>query len=121
MLQVFAERSERDVGGWVTPYLLTKEHAFLCGYAYSVSDPILTKIGPGSIVPHGTSEAGGFGLSVTEVGDCEGVIVYWLQQPGGTVFITGEQGYTTHHFEGRPSEFITRASTAVGRKRLKFS
>lgn len=32
MLRLFAERSERDVGGWPTPYLLTREAVFLCGY-----------------------------------------------------------------------------------------
>jgi hypothetical protein len=64
MLRLFAERSERDVGGWPVPYHLTDDGAFSCGYAYSASDPILTKIGPGSIVPHGTAEAGGFGLLV---------------------------------------------------------
>ena len=42
MLRLFAERAERDVGGWPIPYFLTREGAFLCGYGYSVSDPILT-------------------------------------------------------------------------------
>jgi hypothetical protein len=116
MLQVFAERSERDVGGWATGYFLTKDGAFLCGYGYSVSDPILTKIGPGSVVPHGTADAGGFGLSVTEFGERQGVVVYWLQQPGGTVFVRSEHGYQTHRFAGGPTEFITRASAALDRK-----
>jgi hypothetical protein len=86
MLRLFAERSERDVGGWPLAYHLTSHGAFLSGYSYSASDPILTKIGPGSVVPHGTTEAGGFGLSVTELGHGDGVIVYWLQQPGGASF-----------------------------------
>jgi hypothetical protein len=38
MLRLFAERSERDVGGWPVPYHLTGGGAFLCGYAYSASD-----------------------------------------------------------------------------------
>jgi hypothetical protein len=104
MLRLFAERSERDVGGWVTPYYLTREGACLCGYGYAVSDPILSKIGPGSIIPHGTAEAGGFGLSVTELGVLQGVIVYWLQLPGGIAYLRTGNGYTAYNIQGgRPS------------------
>jgi hypothetical protein len=115
MLRVFAERSERDVGGWVTPYFLTSVGAFLCAYAYAVSDPILTKIGPGASIPHGTAEAGGFGLSVTEIGNSEGIAVYWLQQPGGLIFIRSRAGYQVHRIEGTPSEFTERASSVCGK------
>src|SRR6266571_4959534 len=87
MLRLFAERSERAVGGWVTPYYLTREGAFLCGYGYAVSGPVLTRIGPGSTVPHGTAEAGDFELSLTELGVLRGVIVYWLQRPEGAMFL----------------------------------
>jgi hypothetical protein len=116
LLRVFAERTERDVGGWVTGYFLCKDGAFLCGYGYAVSDPILKKVGPGSAVPHGTAAAGGFGLSVTEFRAREGVVVYWLQRPGGTVFVKEPDGYAEHDFEGTPSEFLARASEALGRK-----
>jgi hypothetical protein len=114
MLRLFAERSERDVGGWPVAYHLTAEGAFLCGYVYSVSDPILTKIGPGSILPHGTAEAGGFGLSVTELGRGDGAVVYWHQQPGGSVFRRINEGYEVLKFDGTPSQFKERASAAVG-------
>jgi hypothetical protein len=114
MLRLFAERSERDVGGWPVPYHLTGGGAFFCGYVYSASDPILTKIGPGSIVPHGTAEAGGFGLSVTELGKGDGLVVYWRQQPGGTVYRRTADGYEVLKFEGTPSQFKERASAAVG-------
>jgi hypothetical protein len=114
MLRLFAERHERDVGGWPVPYHLTSEGAFLCGYGYSVSDPILAQIGPGSLVPHGTAEAGGFDLSVTELGKGEGVVVYWHQQPGGTVFRRTADGYEVLKFEGTPSLFKQRASDALG-------
>jgi hypothetical protein len=116
MLRLFAERSERDVGGWVTPYFLSSTGAFLCGYGYAVSDPILTKIGPGSEIPHGTAEEGGFGLSVTELGHGMGVVVYWLQQPGGTVFVRRHFGYEPRSFDGRPSEFIECASASTGQQ-----
>ena len=115
MLRLFAERSERDVGGWPVAYHLNGEGVFLCGYVYSVSDPILTKIGPGSIVPPGTAEAGGFGLSVTELGRGDGVVVYWLQQPGGSVFRRTADGYEVLKFDGSPSQFKERASAALGR------
>src|SRR5262249_16571206 len=114
MLRLFAERSERDVGGWPVPYHLTGDGPFLCGYFYSASDPILTRIGPGSIVPHGTAEAGGFGLSVTELGQGHGVVVYWHQQPGGAVYKRTADGYEALKFEGTPSLFKERASGAVG-------
>jgi hypothetical protein len=116
LLRVFAERVERDVGGWVTAYFLTKDGTFLCGYGYAVSDPILTQLGPGSAVPHGTAEAGGFGLSVTELGERNGVVVYWLQMPGGVVFVREPETYTEHEFKGAPSEFISSATVALGRK-----
>ena len=116
LLRVFAERADRDVGGWVIAYFLTQDGAFLCGHGYAVSDPILTKVGPGSAVPHGTAQAGGFGLSVTELGEREGVVVYWLQRPGGTVFVKGPEGYAEYDFEGGPSDFIAAASAALGRK-----
>jgi hypothetical protein len=116
LLRIFAERSERDVGGWVTTYLLTQAGAHLCGYVYAVSDPILSRIGPGSGLPHGTAEEGGFGLSVTELGDREGVIIYWLQMPGGTVFVRQPNGYKKYEFNGTPSDFIANASAALGRK-----
>ena len=114
MLRLFAERHERDVGGWPVPYHLTSEGAFLCGYGYSVSDPILTQIGPGLLVPHGTAEAGGFGLSVTELGKGEGVVVYWHQQPGGTVFRRTADGYEVLKFEGNA---FTIQTARVGRIR----
>jgi hypothetical protein len=114
MLCLFAERSERDVGGWPVPYFLTSEGAFFCGYGYSVSDPILRKIGPGSALPHGTPEAGGFGLSVTEISPGKGMVVYWLQRPGGMVFLRTADGYSAQCFEGPPSHFKQAAFSAVG-------
>ena len=116
MLRLFAERTEKDVGGWVTPYHLTRDGAFLCSYGYAVSDPILSKIGPGSIIPHGTVEAGGFGLSLTELGVLQGVVVYWLQRPGGTVFLKAANGYEARDFEGTPADFVEKASQGVGQR-----
>lgn len=116
MLRLFAERAEHDVGGWPVPYLLTAQGAFLCGYAYAVSDPIMSKLGPGSIVPHGTAEAGGFGLSLTELGVGQGMVVYWLQRPGGNVFVKAAEGYAVHTFDGPPSVFKEKATSAIGQR-----
>src|SRR5262249_11160319 len=70
----------------------------------------------GASLPHGTAEAGGFGLSITEVGHADGLTVYWLQQPGGMVFLRDANGYERSSFEGTPNEFIARASAATGKK-----
>jgi hypothetical protein len=113
MLRLFAERSERDVGGWPVAYHLTNEGAFLCGYIYSVSDPVLKRIGPGSIVAHGSAESGGFGLSVTELGVGKGVVTYWRQQPGGLVFRRTDGGYEVLKFDGIPALFNELASAAT--------
>ncbi len=115
MLRLFMQRSERDAGGWAVPYVLVKEGAFMCGYGYSVSDPILDRIAPGSIVPHGTAEAGGYGLAVTELGEREGMVVYWRQMPGGLVLTRQHGGYTKLEITGPPSEFRIRAREALGK------
>jgi hypothetical protein len=117
MLRLFAERSDRDVGGWPLAYHLTSEGAFLCGYVYSVSDPVLSKIGPGSVLEHGTPEAGGFGLSVTELGHGDGVVVYWRQLPGGMVFLRTDSGYAVYKASGSPSVFKQRIAESVHARR----
>jgi hypothetical protein len=115
MLRLFVERQERDVGGWALPYLLTSEGSFFCGYAYSVSDPILAHASPGSPVPHGTPEAGGFGLSVTELGKDEGLVVYWPQLPGGYLFVRDRTAIAQKKIPGSPSEFKEAALRILGR------
>lgn len=115
MLRLFAERSERDVGGWALPWLLTPEGAFLCGYAYSVSDPILADVAPGSLVPHGTPEAGGFGLSVTELGHGEGLVIYWRQLPGGYVLLRNGTAIEKIKIAGSPTEFKETALRTIGK------
>src|SRR5258708_6398187 len=95
MLRLFSERAERDVGGAAIPYLLGPTGAYLCGYSYSVSDPITPDLQRGDLIPHGTSHGGGFGVSVTEFDNDRGIIVYWLQKPGGTVYLRTSSGYDT--------------------------
>jgi hypothetical protein len=115
MLQLFAVRQERDVGGWALAYVLTPARPFLLTYGYSVTDPIVGQLRTGVPILHGTAEAGGFGLSVTEYGQNEGVVVYWLQRSGGFVFVRSNTGYDQYYFEGRPSLFLDRARTALAR------
>jgi hypothetical protein len=99
MLRLFMQGRERAVGGWAVPYVLGAQGAFMCGYGYSVSDPILDQIAPGSVVPHGTAEAGGYGLSVTELGERAGMTVYWRQLPGGLVLTRQDTGYQNLRLE----------------------
>ena len=114
MLRTFLQRAERDVGGWAVPYVLVSEGVYMCGYAHGVSDPILDRIGPGAIVPHGTAEAGGYGLSVTEFGGLEGMVVYYRQLPGGLVLIREKLGYRTVRIDGAPAAFRAKASDLLG-------
>lgn len=115
MLRMFLQRIERDVGGWAVPYVLVPEGAYMCGYAHAVSDPILDRVAPGAVVPHGTAEAGGYGLSVTELVDPYGMVVYRRQVPGGLVLIHEEHGYRTVRIHGAPVEFRTKASDLLGK------
>lgn len=115
MITLFASRAERDVGGWPVPYLLGPWGVELCSYAYSVTDPILGRLPPGSTIPHGTAEAGGFGLSVAELRERDGMVVYWQQRPGGLVLVRSEGGYDEHAFAGAPSIFKENVRAALGR------
>lgn len=114
MMRLFAERQERDVGGWPLAYVLTSDGPVLCQYGYSASDPIFDRITPSSPVPHGTAEHGGYGLSVTELGNLEGVVVYQLQRQGGTVYVRTPDGYKAKSFAGPPEEFTAVASHQMG-------
>lgn len=104
MIDVFTSREDHDVGGWAVPYFLTQHGTKFCSYAYSVSDPVLDDLIPGSILGHGTAPGGGSTLSVTEVHQSQGMVVYWLQRPGGTVWLQAD-GYAQHYFDGDPSAF----------------
>jgi hypothetical protein len=115
MLRLFQRRPDRDVGGWAVPYVLTPEGVYMCGYVHAVSDPIFDHIGPGSVIPHGTAEAGGYGLSVTELADLEGMVVYRRQTPGGFVLIREDDGYKSFRIDGTPAEFRARANDLIGK------
>ena len=116
MFQLFVERQNRDVGGWVLPYVLTGSGAFLCGYGYSVSDPILEEISAGTAVPHGTPERGGFGISLTEFGHGDGLVLYWPQRKHGTIYRRTANGYESLQCQGSPNEFLSAAEEKLGRK-----
>ncbi|MCC8979716.1 hypothetical protein [Bradyrhizobium acaciae] len=115
MLRLFLRRAERDVGGWAVTYTLGPGSVYMCQYMHSVSDPILDKVSPGTVVPHGTAEAGGYGLSVTEIGNLEGLAIYYRQIPGGLILIREAQGYKLQEFDGIPAEFRAKASDVVGK------
>jgi hypothetical protein len=114
MLLLFYERPNRDVGGAAIPYILGSSGAFLCGYVYSVSDPITDQLARGALIPHGTSDKGGFGLSVTGWEGDKGIVLYWLQKPGGFIFLRNENGYEALRIDGTPSSFREQALTLLG-------
>jgi hypothetical protein len=115
MFRVITERGDPAVGGWVLPYFVVSGGAaVLCGYGLSVSDPIFKGLVPGSIVPHGTAEAGGFALSVTEFGVGGGIVVYWLQRSAGAVYVPSETGFGEHKFQGAPSHSVPRLLLPFG-------
>lgn len=115
MLRLFVERSERDVGGWAVPYVLGREGVYMCVYGYSVSDPILDKVAAGAVVPHGTADAGGYSLSVTELAHNEGMVVYWLQIPGGLILVRQKGGFERFEINGPPSVFKSAALDKIGK------
>jgi hypothetical protein len=115
MLRLFSSTSEREVGGWVLPYILSAQGTRLCSYAFSVSDPIVDQLKPGDIIPHGTAAAGGFELSVTELRERDGVVVYWLQKPGGQIWINSSNNYEVNEFDGSPSVFTKAVKESLGR------
>jgi len=114
MFSLFATHDERDVGGWVLPFMLSPEGPALVGYGYSVTDPIMPEIGAGDVIPHGTAPSGGFAFSLSVYGRSGGYVAYWLQLPGGRVFIDGQNGYTEHCFAGSPLEFKAAARARLG-------
>ena len=116
MLSLFASRSERDVGGWPVPYVLDAVGVSLYSYGYSVTDPILDQLAPGTPIPHGTAEAGGFGLSLAELRERDGMVVYWLQRPGGRVLVRTEDDYDEFDFDGPPTVFRERVRAELGRE-----
>jgi hypothetical protein len=114
MSQLFAERPERDVGGFVLPYFLNEEGAFLLNYNYAVSDPLFADGWKPLLVGRGTAKKGGFNLTLTELGSDQGVIAYWPQKPGGLAFARNATGYREIPFAGAPSAAKAFLSDRLG-------
>ncbi|TXM64586.1 hypothetical protein FV226_26290 [Methylobacterium sp. WL12] len=114
MMDLFASIETHDVGGWSIPYMLSDRGVSFCGYAYAVSDPLFDRIASGSIVPHGTAADGGTSLSVTDLDDYRGFVIYWLQRHGGLLMLKTSDGYQRYDLEGGPSEFKAKAETIAG-------
>ena len=110
LFELFSSVNERDVGGWVTPYVLDVNGAKFFSYVYSVSDPIADELRSGMLIPHGTAEGGGFGISVTDFPEQDGLVVYWKQSLIGYVLLRSGQSstglaYREYVFEGAPDSF----------------
>lgn len=110
---LFSSRQERSVGGWAVPYVLTGNGASLVSYAYSSSDPIMNRLLPGDIIPHGTATGGGFGFSLTELPDHAGFVAYWQQLPGGFIVRRRQGAIQSMFIAGSPSEFKKRAADEI--------
>lgn len=108
LIRLFAERNEHDVGGWITPYVLTPDGVHLCQYGHAISDPILHLLAPGTIVPMGTSNFGGSTLSITGQVKPQVIAVYWSQLPGGTLYIRSQGGFSEYKYKGSPEQFATK-------------
>jgi hypothetical protein len=116
MLRLFPTTNDHSVGGWPVPYLLTRNGTQLCGYAYSVTDPIADKLAPGGEIPHGTAEAGGFGLSLTNLREDDGMVVYWQQARSGRVYLRTDADYDDPQFFGGPTAFKEEVRARLGRE-----
>jgi hypothetical protein len=112
MIDCFISSSAQEVGGVPVAMFLVKQGAVLINYGYSVSDPVFDKLNSGDVVPHGTAELGGGTLSVTELGELDGVIAYWLQRRGGDVYLFRDGQPTS--FQGAPTEFKSAVENAFG-------
>lgn len=105
----------RDVGGWAAPYALGADGARLCKYTFSTSDPIFEMLDYGSVVPHGTAEAGGYSISFSDFADEQGMVVYWPQSQHGKVFVRGEKNIEIYEFTGPPSVFKNAVEARLGK------
>jgi hypothetical protein len=115
MFRLFPATNDREVGGWPTPYRLTGVGVELCNFLYTVTDPIVGKLAPGRVIPPGTAEGGGFGLSVSELGEGDGMIVYWRERRAGSVFVRNGARYLRHDFCGTVKDFKEAARDTLGR------
>ena len=116
MIVLIAQRVAASVGGWATPYFLSSQEAELCDYAYSVSDPIVNHLKTGYIIPHGTADGGGFGLSFARLEAEDGATVFWPQMSRGLVYSNPSEGYTQHWATGSAQDFVEAARQATGLK-----
>ncbi|MFM0687295.1 hypothetical protein PQQ77_15045 [Paraburkholderia strydomiana] len=114
MQNVFVATGSRDVGGVAIPYVASPYGTQICDYAYAVTDAILSDIRAGTVIPHGTAQGGGFSVCVTDVRGRDGLVIYWLQKPGGKVILRDGRTYVEHDFAGSPSVFKDAVRQALG-------
>jgi hypothetical protein len=108
-------RQDMVLGGLVVPYVLSNHGTSVCMYGFSVTDRIVSHLVAGDQIPHGTAAGGGFGVSLTELREKDGIVVYWPQKPGGRVYIRSADWYSEHHFEGSPRVFRDTVRATLGR------
>ncbi|WP_311960097.1 hypothetical protein, partial [Acinetobacter baumannii] len=58
---------------------------------------------------------GGYGLSVTELKERDGFVFYWLQRPGGEIWVRNDDWYESLKFDGSPATFKAKVKESIGR------
>ena len=114
MLRMFLQRAERDVGGWAVPYVLVPKALICVGTRTGFLIRSWTRLGQARLSLTELRKPGGYGLSVTELGDLEGMVVYRRQMPGGLVLIREEHRYRIVRIDGAPAAFRAKASDLLG-------
>ena len=115
MQTLFVRSSDRGVGGVAVPFVLSERGPVVLNYVYTVTDPVTRELPYGSVVPHGTAERGGYGVTVSQLNERDGIFIYWLQRPGGTVCIRRADRDVVHDFEGGPDDFVQAVKRELGR------
>lgn len=115
MQGLFSQTGERHVGGIVVPYLIDGLEPMRCGYIHSVTDPVRSSLIPGDIVRHGSSERGGFGVSVYELEEMDGIVVYWPQAKLGSILVGVGDNCSVDQLPGEPDAFVDSVKTLFGR------
>jgi hypothetical protein len=110
----FARTSDRHVGGFVVPFMLTKYSAQLLCYRFSISDAVTRTLSPGSLLPQGTAAGGGYDLEMRDIPEAHGFYVFIPQMPGGVLYTRKNDGYEEARYEGNWPQFQSWLTTKTG-------
>jgi hypothetical protein len=114
MTLLFARNSDRHVGGFVVPFVLTKYGAQLLCYRFSISDAVTRTLAPGSLLPQGTAAGGGYDMEMLDLPGAHGFYVFILQVPGGFLYTRRNDGYEEARYEGNWPQFQSWLTAKTG-------